>query len=261
MLFEQRGHGDSSMRAGRKVDYGFREHLEHDIPAALDWIDRELGTDDITLMGHSLGGHLTACTVALQPQRFSRVILAASGTPWLPTFSGAIRWQIRLLRLIIPPLNLLCGHFPGNVLGFGGREATTLMRDWCALAKDNRYHAQGMDVDFEAGMARFEGEVLRLCYDADTYAPVKAADAVADKFTGHGSRNACSNRTIWDSRPITSNGYDGQAARSRQSRTGWVATMWHRQTTRLKATGRARHERSISSLHGGAGSDCSTRIL
>ncbi len=183
VLFEQRGHGHSAVRASRSCDWGFAELLEQDVPTVLDWIEQNLKPTRLTIMGHSLGGHLAACLTALYPERIDHVILAASGSPYMPCFEGSIHWKLRFLRAIIPVSTGLLGYFAGDKLGFGGREATTLMQDWSSLAKDNVYVAAGMSVDFDAGIARYPGSVLRLCYEEDTYAPQKAADAVADKLS------------------------------------------------------------------------------
>ncbi len=182
VLFEQRGHGESAMRASRRVNYGCREWLEEDIPAALRWIREHIGSDRIVLMGHSLGGHLATCYVALHSDAVSRVILTASGTPWIRAFEGKTRRQLKLVCRMIPLLNAVIGCYPGERLGFGGREARRLMQDWRHLALHNVYHADGMDVDFESGIARYSGAVLGIRYDADTLAPQPAVDSMLDKF-------------------------------------------------------------------------------
>lgn len=182
VLFEQRGHGHSPVRASRRCDWGFAELLTRDLPTVLDWIDQTLAPTRLTLMGHSLGGHLSACLTALVPDRIDGVILAASGSPHLECFKASLRWKIRFLRAVIPLSTGLLGYFAGDRLGFGGREATTLMQDWSSMAKDNVYVAAGMDVDLDAGVGRYTGPVLRLGYEEDSYAPLAAITAVSDKF-------------------------------------------------------------------------------
>jgi predicted alpha/beta hydrolase len=83
---------------------------------------------------------------------------------------------------MIPLLNAAFGYYPGHRVGFGGREARTLMNDWLDLARTNVYGARGMDEDFDAAIARYTGPVLSLRMADDPFAPEAAMAAVTDKF-------------------------------------------------------------------------------
>lgn len=182
VLFEQRGYGLSAVRAARRQNFGFAEWLRDDIPAALNWIAEQLPGSPVHLLGHSLGGHLAACTVALNPAAAQGLILAACGTPWVGAYAGKTGQQLRLLCALIPALNALFGYFPGQWLGFGGRDARRLMMDWRALALSNRYRAAGMSTDFEAGIANWTGQLLSLRFADDPMAPQQASELIVDKF-------------------------------------------------------------------------------
>jgi predicted alpha/beta hydrolase len=181
-LVEQRGHGDSLLRPSRKVDFGFRQALEEDIPAVLEKL--ELLAPDLPcyLMGHSLGGHYAAITAGRLPENVAGVIITACGSPWVEAFQGKTRRQLKLLCWLIPLCNRLLGYYPGDRLGFGGREARTLMADWLALAKTNVYQAAGMDEDFDAAIGRYRGPLLSIRLAGDAFAPEAAMAAVSDKF-------------------------------------------------------------------------------
>lgn len=181
-LVEQRGHGDSPLRASRRVDFGFREALQEDIPAVLDWLPSQAPSLRTFLMGHSLGGHYAAMTAGRLPTRVDGVILAACGTPWVEAFEGKTRRQLQLLVRLVPLFNLLLGYYPGDRVGFGGREARTLMRDWLVMARINAYRAQGLDADLDAGIARYTGPVLSLRLADDDFAPEASMRAITDKF-------------------------------------------------------------------------------
>jgi predicted alpha/beta hydrolase len=182
VLFEQRGHGKSSIRASRKNNYGFKEWLDEDIPAVCDWIEEKLPSSEIVLFGHSLGGHLAACYAAIHPDKITRVILSACSTPWVGAYSGTIKWQLKLLNRLIPLAHLLFGYYPGKLLGFGGNEARTLMNDWRVLVSKNTYFAKNLDNNLETKVSLFSGKVLSLSFDADKIAPYKGIKAVNDKF-------------------------------------------------------------------------------
>ena len=182
LLVEQRGHGDSSLRASRKVDFGFREALEEDIPGCMAWVRQRAPGLPLYLMGHSLGGHYAAITAGRMPDQVAGVIVTACGSPWIGGFHGRTRTQLKVLCRMIPVFNALLGYYPGDRVGFGGREARSLMADWLDLARTNVYSARGMDENLEAGIARYTGPVLSLRLADDAYAPEAAMAAVTDKF-------------------------------------------------------------------------------
>lgn len=191
VLFEQRGYGGSTVRAARRQNYGFATCLEQDIPAALGWIAEQLPGSAVHLLGHSLGGHLAACTLALNPAAAQGLILAACGTPWIGAYPGRTGRQIRMLCSLIPVLNTLFGYFPGQLLGFGGRDARQLMLDWRALALSNQYSAAGLTADLEAGIAEWPGRLLSLRFADDRMAPRAASDAIVDKFSRASVERVC----------------------------------------------------------------------
>ena len=181
-LVEQRGHGASALRPSRNTDFGFREALQQDIPAVLEHLRQQTPPARCYLMGHSLGGHYAAITAGRFPDRIDGVIITACGSPWVEAFSGRTRRQLKLLCWLIPLFNLLLGYYPGDRIGFGGREARTLMADWLALAKTNVYHARGMNENFDAAIGRYRGPVLSIRLADDPFAPEAAMAAVSDKF-------------------------------------------------------------------------------
>lgn len=179
-VMELRGQGRSSLRASRRCDYGFRETLADDLPAVRAWLqDQHPGT--ILLGGHSLGGHYSAMAAAGLPG-LRGVLLVATGSPWIGAFRGRTRRQLRLLCALIPALHALLGYFPGEQLGFGGRDGRRLMRDWRHLALHNEYRAEGLAVDFEAAIRAVAVPVLAIHFEADDYAPVAAVRALTDRF-------------------------------------------------------------------------------
>lgn len=181
-LMEWRGVGDSPLRAARGCDFGFAELLDADIPAALRAMREAAPEAPLWIMGHSLGGHLGAITAGRLQETIDGLILVACGSPWVAAYDGPTRRRIRLLCALISPCNALLGYFPGERIGFGGRQPRRLMRDWRALALTGRYTAQGIDEDLEAGLARYNGPVLSLRMADDAFAPAAAVRAVTDKL-------------------------------------------------------------------------------
>jgi predicted alpha/beta hydrolase len=185
VLMEQRGHGRSALRPSRDCDWGFREWLQADIPAALDWMLQQHAGLPLYLGGHSLGGHMSLMARGLYPEKVAGVVLLTTATPWYRCYRGAARVQVLLLISIIPALCAGLGYYPGNLVGFGGREARRLMADWLVMARRNRYSARGIDLDLEAMVQADACPVLSLYCDADNFGPLAAVKGVNDRLGKH----------------------------------------------------------------------------
>ncbi len=176
-----RGIGSSSIRAGRSSDFGYRQLVEMDIAAAIDAVRQRHPDAPIWLGGHSLGGQLSLLAAAAQPAAIAGVVLIASGSVHLPCYQGKFRWGIRLLASLSSAAGALLGYFPGERIGFGGREAAGVMRDWSHVAHTGRYRPAGSEQDYEALMGLLNMPVLAISFAADTWSPALAAKALLDK--------------------------------------------------------------------------------
>lgn len=182
---EQRGHGRSALRPSRRCDFGFREWLTADVPAALDWLRARTPRVPLFLAGHSLGGHLALMARSLYPAEVTGVILLTTATPYYGCYQGVTRLQVRILIAGVPILTALLGYYPGHRLGFGGREARRLMADWLVMARENRYDAAGMEhEDLERRVRDAGGPVLSICCDRDGLAPPAAIEGVNRRLEG-----------------------------------------------------------------------------
>ena len=173
-LHEWRGNGSSSLRARRGSDWGYRELLVQDIPASQAEMDRLLpSATPLVLGGHSLGGQLACCRLALAPGTADALWLVASGAPYWRAFPPRTRWWLPLVYRFLPWLADACGALPGRRIGFGGAEARGVIRDWSRTALSGRYAAAGIDTDLDAAMQAIE-------------VPVRAA-VMRDDWLGPGS--------------------------------------------------------------------------
>ena len=183
---EQRGHGRSALRASRRCDFGFREWLTADIPAALDGLQAREPRVPVFLAGHSLGGHLALMARSLHPDRVAGVVLLTTATPYYRCYHGVKRVQIRFLVSSVPLLTALLGYYPGDRLGFGGREARRLMADWLVMARENRYGASGMETEgLEQRVRSDRCPVLSIHCDRDDLAPLAAIEGVTRRLDRH----------------------------------------------------------------------------
>jgi predicted alpha/beta hydrolase len=169
-LHEWRGNGSSNLRAGRDCDWGYRE-LFADIAASERAMEKHAVGLPRILGGHSLGGQLACCSLALAPQRAQRLWLVASGAPYWRSFPSPTRWWLPFAYRFLPWLADRRGALPGRRVGFGGNEARGVIRDWSRTALSGRYAADGVDFDFERGFAAVDVEARAVVMAEDWLGP------------------------------------------------------------------------------------------
>ncbi len=178
-----RGIASSSVRAGRKSDFGYRELLEFDLASLIEAVRRRFPESPIWLGGHSLGGQLALLKAAANPRGISGVVLVASGSVHLSAYQGKLRAAIGCLAYLSGLVGTAIGYFPGARVGFGGREAAGLMRDWSTVARTGQYRPAESRIDYEQCMRSLEIPVLALTFEADAWSPASAAQALLKKLS------------------------------------------------------------------------------
>ncbi len=170
-VHEWRGNGSSALRPDREHDWGYRELLLADLPESERAIDEQLPGLPRVGGGHSLGGQLACCRLALAPSSASALWLAASGAPYWRAFPPRTRWWLPLAYRFLPWLARRRGALPGRRIGFGGNEARSLIGDWSRTALSGRYAAAGIDTDLEAAMGAIDVPVRAAVMHDDWLAP------------------------------------------------------------------------------------------
>jgi predicted alpha/beta hydrolase len=170
-LHEWRGHGSSTLRAGRASDWGYQALLESDLPASEAVVTGAAPGLPRVIGGHSLGGQLACCRLALAPQAAQALWLVASGSPYWRSFPARHRWLLPLAYRFLPWLAQVRGSLPGRSVGFGGNEARGLIRDWARSGLSGRYAAAGIDTDLETALRNVRVPVRSVLLQDDWLAP------------------------------------------------------------------------------------------
>ncbi|MFC5595554.1 alpha/beta hydrolase family protein [Lysobacter niastensis] len=170
-IHEWRGHGSSSLRADRRHTWGYRELLTHDLPASETLIEKQVPGAPRIIGGHSLGGQLACCRLALSPNTAQQLWLVASGSPYWRVFPSPTKFWLPLAYRFLPWLARLEGALPGRRIGFGGREARGLIQDWARSGLSGRYAAEGLDIDLEAAMGALVADTRAIAFDRDWLGP------------------------------------------------------------------------------------------
>jgi len=173
------GQGVSPIRASRQKDWGYDVLLEH-YKAACQALAALRPQAPLFLLGHSIGGQAALLLGGQDLPQLQGVILVASGAPYWRAWDGFDSFRIRFNTALCGVIAQVVGYFPGNKVGFGGREAKTLIQQWAQCASTGKYDFTdfpGEDMLTEPGPP-----VYAICLDGDTLAPEKAMRHVLDKM-------------------------------------------------------------------------------
>ena len=180
VVHEWRGLGSSSLRASRRMDWGYLELLRHDLPATVEAARNAFGRVDV-LGGHSLGGQLACCLQALAAPA-SALWLVASGAPCWRAFPSPMRHWLRPTYRLLDALARLFGALPGRRIGFGGNEACGVIRDWSRTGLTGRYAARGIG-DIDAPLRGVTVPLHSVLLAHDWLAPRSSLDYLVSKMS------------------------------------------------------------------------------
>lgn len=174
-VVEWRGTGASPLRAGRRHDWGYLDLLEQEALGSLAAAGARWPSRPLVMVGHSLGGHIAMMARARVPPGLAAVLLVAAGTPHHRVFSPPIQRKLRTVMLLHRLLTPWVGHYPGQRLGFGGRQPRTLITEWSELVSTGRIRLGGRDPFAARSPAVAQIAVAALVLAHDSYAPRAAA--------------------------------------------------------------------------------------
>ncbi len=171
----------------RKWTFSYDNLIHEDFLPAVEAARIDHPGVPVIAAGHSLGGQIAMLYSSRYPEAISALLLIATGSPYWRAFPLKQKLQIRCLTALVPLTNALLGYFPGDVLGFGDKEASGVMRDWNQLAKHNRFHlhagaGEAIAYDYEAALKNFAKPTLCFALQGDTMAPITAVQCFADKL-------------------------------------------------------------------------------
>jgi predicted alpha/beta hydrolase len=181
-ITDLRGQGSSSLRASRRVDWGYATMIERDWPALVEGLRQSWPGLPLYLLGHSQGGQLSLLYLARQPEGVDGVITIACGSTYFRGWPFPASLNILARTQFVRGPALALGYFPGNKLGFGGRQARSEMRDWANAALNGRYDLIDAGMDYEAALWRVSKPVRIFSLDGDDFAPRGAADVLVQKL-------------------------------------------------------------------------------
>jgi len=181
VLFDLRGSGRSRPLAGRSTRYGYRELLTRDWPRALAVVRERFAARPVFLLGHSLGGQLSALYLALEPTAAAGLVLVATSTPYFRRYGPLGGVRVLVGSQLMVAVSRLLGYLPAT--GFGSRQAAGLIADWGRQARTGRYAVGGLP-DLESRLGQVRLPVLSVGVDGDRQAPPRAVEHLCEKLSG-----------------------------------------------------------------------------
>ncbi|GAA2907938.1 alpha/beta fold hydrolase [Streptomyces thioluteus] len=176
-----RGQGASSPRIDRSSRHGYHELATRDWPAVLAAVREEFGGIPCFTLGHSLGGQVSLLHAAFAPATIDGVVLVAAGSVDYRAFPGLHGPKVFASTHVTAAVSTVFGYWPGDVLGFAGRQSGVLMRDWARICRTGRFEPSGADVDYEMLLAKLNLPVLAVSVEGDDMAPATAVDRLCAK--------------------------------------------------------------------------------
>jgi len=176
-----RGLGESSVRPSRKVDFGYQE-LVNDIKTLAENARAWFPDTKIIIVGHSLGGQMGSLLAARYPELIDGLILIASCSVYHKGWADWKGTRVKVVSRFFPVLSNVVGYFPGKTIGFGGKEARTVMKDWSANGLSGKYVLANSDYDYETALSQMIKPVLAISIENDVMAPVEATKNLYRKF-------------------------------------------------------------------------------
>jgi len=156
----------------------------------------------VLLLGHSLGGQLGMVHCGLFRPRLAGAVLVASGSAWYRAFGLPTGLRRLLLGHSYAAGAALLGYWPGERLGFGGRESARLMRDWARQLRTGRFSSRGACADYERALRSVELPVLAVDVEGDDLAPPRAVDHLCGKMPAARVRRWSYTRAAAGDRPL-----------------------------------------------------------
>lgn len=168
-IHEWRGLGSSKLRASRNQDWGYRALLE-DLDTNLEAIkEHSSSKKPLVIAGHSLGGQLSLLMQARHPDQLAGTVCIASGSPYWKTFPWPLRWFLWWVFISVPILARWVGYFPGQRVGFAGKEARSVMADWARSGLTGQYRPTGVKTDLDQALADVTTPILGLRMQRDWF--------------------------------------------------------------------------------------------
>lgn len=181
-ICDLRGTGSSGPPPDRGNDFDYSTYLHSDWPACIAAVRSAHPNARLLLGGHSIGAQLSLVYAGLHPDASDGLVLFTPNTSYYAVFPGAQKWRFWLWFRLIPIISRIVGYFPGDRLGFGGRNALGVIRDWSYTGRTGKFRDR-VTGDLEPAFAQLRAPVAAISFTGDALAPGAATDHILGKLS------------------------------------------------------------------------------
>jgi len=204
-----RGHGATTAEPGASKVWTLDQYLRQDIPAALDVIREETGSNEVLFVGHSQGALLGLATAALHPERIAGVVAIAppgqfGTTPALAQLArigslgigGMLRtiarlwapfgpiWHPHLAELAIRRANVEPEIYRLFLANAAESVNPGVLAHFAHCIKEDRFRSYDDSVDYGAAFTQCHRPALFVSGDRDGLAPPRAVEDTCVRWGG-----------------------------------------------------------------------------
>jgi predicted alpha/beta hydrolase len=171
LALDFRGHGESGPGASKGDEWTYEDLVREDVPAICSAARERWPNDRLTVVGHSLGGHVALAAVSAGEVSPDRLIVLATNI-----------WMRReepnpLLYATKASISRFCdvtsrarGYFPARALGIGSDdESAAIMVTARSWWNHSRWTNDDQSVDYVAAMGRIRIPILSIASSGDRY--------------------------------------------------------------------------------------------
>lgn len=162
--------GMNQPHINRNRDYGYKDLIDEFIPQLIGFSDSQ----NTVLLGHSLGGHIA--TLYATKNKIS-IIGVATGNIHYKNWQGFGRFNLIRAVLVFKLFICFYGYLSGYKLGFGLKEAKTLMNNWCHTALTGNYNY------FAPWHKKAKGHGIFINIKGDNFSPYQSTKKLAEMFS------------------------------------------------------------------------------
>jgi predicted alpha/beta hydrolase len=180
---EMRGGKQSSVKDVRAHNFGYNEILNVDLASIVPKLRAQAAGNRFLLAGHSLGGQFALLYASRHPSEVDAVVVLAGGSNYYGALPRGRRFARYLGVRAVRTIDQVLRFFPGDQLGFGGRQPLNMILDWTQEALTGRYRVQGDPADYDHDLQQLKAPVLMVSLHGDRLVPRPSADYLAAKLT------------------------------------------------------------------------------
>jgi len=171
LALDFRGHGDSGPPASKGGRWSYDDLVREDVPVLCRAARERWPSSRVTLVGHSLGGHVSLASAATSLADPDAVAVLATNV-WMPSEepNPLLRARKGAAVRFCELATKARGYFPARALGFGSdNEAAPFMTSWTGWWNRDRWTSDDLRTDYLETLSNLRVPILSIASLGDRY--------------------------------------------------------------------------------------------